>query len=254
MTPLVKMHTLGHDFIPEPIHAGGLRYHGMSPLVSLLKEHGDIEARSVHQRASFEAGVPVRAGRGDPAGARADARDPRRDRRGAGGQGGRRGPGHPVQPVRPRSLRPVRLRALPRRQPRGLRVPAREGRGRARRPAEGLTRGPHAPSSVPDVRAPDLFGRAAVVDDRRGAPLPALRSAFPGGSARRRAPDGHPAREPARRPGPPAATTEGDADADRGRHGRRRPSAAAPTDGPASAAAASRRCPAAADDTGRWKD
>jgi len=57
MTPLVKMHTLGHDFIPEPIHAGGLRYHGMSPLVSLLKEHGSIEARSVHQRASFEAGV-----------------------------------------------------------------------------------------------------------------------------------------------------------------------------------------------------
>ncbi|MFI5254319.1 MAG: TrpB-like pyridoxal phosphate-dependent enzyme [Candidatus Limnocylindrales bacterium] len=57
MTPLVKMHTLGHGFIPEPIHAGGLRYHGMSPLVSLLKEHGDIEARAVHQRATFEAGV-----------------------------------------------------------------------------------------------------------------------------------------------------------------------------------------------------
>ena len=57
MTPLVKMHTLGADFIPEPIHAGGLRYHGMAPLVSLLKEHDLIEARSVHQRASFEAGV-----------------------------------------------------------------------------------------------------------------------------------------------------------------------------------------------------
>ncbi len=57
MTPLVKMYTLGHDFIPDPIHAGGLRYHGMAPLVSLLKEHGYIEARSVHQRASFESGV-----------------------------------------------------------------------------------------------------------------------------------------------------------------------------------------------------
>src|SRR5689334_18677022 len=57
MAPLVKMFTLGSDFIPEPIHAGGLRYHGMSPLVSLLKEHGYIEARSVHQLASFEAGV-----------------------------------------------------------------------------------------------------------------------------------------------------------------------------------------------------
>ena len=57
MAPIVKMHTLGSDFMPEPIHAGGLRYHGMSPLVSLLKEHGLIEARSVHQVACFEAGV-----------------------------------------------------------------------------------------------------------------------------------------------------------------------------------------------------
>jgi tryptophan synthase beta chain len=57
MTPLIKMHTLGHDFIPEPIHAGGLRYHGMSPLVSLLKEGGHIEAKAVHQRSAFEAGV-----------------------------------------------------------------------------------------------------------------------------------------------------------------------------------------------------
>jgi tryptophan synthase beta chain len=57
MAPIVKMHTLGSDFIPEPIHAGGLRYHGMSPLVSLLKEEGVIEAQSVHQRACFDAGV-----------------------------------------------------------------------------------------------------------------------------------------------------------------------------------------------------
>jgi len=57
LTPLAKMYTLGHDFVPDPIHAGGLRYHGMSPLVSLLKERGVIEARAVHQRATFEAGV-----------------------------------------------------------------------------------------------------------------------------------------------------------------------------------------------------
>jgi tryptophan synthase beta chain len=57
MAPLVMMHTLGSDFVPEPIHAGGLRYHGMAPLVSLLKAHDVIEARSVHQRACFEAGV-----------------------------------------------------------------------------------------------------------------------------------------------------------------------------------------------------
>ena len=83
MAPVAKMYTLGHDFVPEPIHAGGLRYHGMSPLVSLLKEHGDIEARSVHQRATLRGRRPVRPGRGDPAGARADARHPGRDRRGA---------------------------------------------------------------------------------------------------------------------------------------------------------------------------
>ncbi len=57
LTPLVKMHTLGSAFIPEPIHAGGLRYHGMAPLVSLLKEIGAIDARAVLQRATFEAGV-----------------------------------------------------------------------------------------------------------------------------------------------------------------------------------------------------
>jgi tryptophan synthase beta chain len=57
MTPLVKMFTLGSDFIPEPIHAGGLRYHGMAPLVSLLKDHGDIEARAVHQGPAFAAAV-----------------------------------------------------------------------------------------------------------------------------------------------------------------------------------------------------
>jgi tryptophan synthase beta chain len=57
MTPLVKMHTLGHDFVPDPIHAGGLRYHGMAPLVSLLKEQGIIEAQAKHQTETFEAAV-----------------------------------------------------------------------------------------------------------------------------------------------------------------------------------------------------
>ncbi|MDQ2905175.1 MAG: TrpB-like pyridoxal phosphate-dependent enzyme [Chloroflexota bacterium] len=57
MTPLVKMYTLGHDFMPPGIHAGGLRYHGMAPLVSLLHSEGIIEAQAYHQNASFEAGV-----------------------------------------------------------------------------------------------------------------------------------------------------------------------------------------------------
>ncbi|MCC2111089.1 MAG: TrpB-like pyridoxal phosphate-dependent enzyme [Hyphomicrobiales bacterium] len=57
MTPLVKMHTLGAGFIPPGFHAGGLRYHGMSSLVSQLKELGLIEATAVHQTGCFEAGV-----------------------------------------------------------------------------------------------------------------------------------------------------------------------------------------------------
>ncbi len=55
MTPLMKMHTLGHDFVPAPIHAGGLRYHGMSPQVSALLEAGLIEARNVTQNPMFAA-------------------------------------------------------------------------------------------------------------------------------------------------------------------------------------------------------
>jgi tryptophan synthase beta chain len=56
-TPLLKMHTLGHDFVPEPIHAGGLRYHGMSPLLSHAYELGLFEAVSKPQRECFAAGV-----------------------------------------------------------------------------------------------------------------------------------------------------------------------------------------------------
>jgi len=57
LTPLVKMLTLGSEFIPPGFHAGGLRYHGMAPLVSHLKELGLIEARAYHQNPCFEAGV-----------------------------------------------------------------------------------------------------------------------------------------------------------------------------------------------------
>ena len=56
-TPLIKMHTLGHTFVPPGIHAGGLRYHGMAPLVSFLKNENMIEAASFHQNAAFEAAV-----------------------------------------------------------------------------------------------------------------------------------------------------------------------------------------------------
>lgn len=56
-TPMMQMYTLGHDFMPPGIHAGGLRYHGDSPLVSQLLHEGLIEAVAVPQRATFEAGV-----------------------------------------------------------------------------------------------------------------------------------------------------------------------------------------------------
>ncbi len=57
MTPLGKMHTLGHDFVPDPIHAGGLRYHGMSPLLSHIYELGLIEAEAIGQTECFEAAI-----------------------------------------------------------------------------------------------------------------------------------------------------------------------------------------------------
>jgi tryptophan synthase beta chain len=57
MTPLVKMHTLGHRFVPAGIHAGGLRYHGMAPLVSALVDNGFIDAVAYPQRTVFDAAV-----------------------------------------------------------------------------------------------------------------------------------------------------------------------------------------------------
>jgi tryptophan synthase beta chain len=57
MTPLLAMHTLGHSFVPEPIHAGGLRYHGMAPIVSQLVLDGLVRAEAIHQLETFQAGV-----------------------------------------------------------------------------------------------------------------------------------------------------------------------------------------------------
>ncbi len=57
MTPLVKMHTLGHGFVPAPLHAGGLRYHGMAPLVCKLYDEKVIEAVAVPQISTFQAAI-----------------------------------------------------------------------------------------------------------------------------------------------------------------------------------------------------
>ena len=57
MTPLMRMYTLGHGFVPAPIHAGGLRYHGAAPLVSLLVNEGVIDAQAFHQIECYDAAV-----------------------------------------------------------------------------------------------------------------------------------------------------------------------------------------------------
>ena len=57
LTPMVKMHTLGHDFVPAGIHAGGLRYHGMAPLLSALVKRGIITPRAYDQNPCFEAAM-----------------------------------------------------------------------------------------------------------------------------------------------------------------------------------------------------
>ncbi|GAB4118108.1 MAG: TrpB-like pyridoxal phosphate-dependent enzyme [Candidatus Caldatribacteriota bacterium] len=57
LTPLLKMYTLGHGFIPPPVHAGGLRYHGMAPIICHLLSLGLVEAKAVHQLETFQAGI-----------------------------------------------------------------------------------------------------------------------------------------------------------------------------------------------------
>jgi tryptophan synthase beta chain len=57
LMPLAKMYTLGHGFIPPSVHAGGLRYHGASPIVSLLNDKGLIRAEALKQKETFEAAV-----------------------------------------------------------------------------------------------------------------------------------------------------------------------------------------------------
>ena len=130
LTPLVPMHTLGHDFVPAPIHAGGLRYHGVAPLISQLVQDGLIRAEAYLQSDVFAVGHPLREQRGDHPGARVLARDPRRPRGRSAGRRGGRAADDPLQPLRPRPFRHGRVRQLPRREARGR--GARRGRDRAR--------------------------------------------------------------------------------------------------------------------------
>ena len=109
------MHTLGSTFVPPGFHAGGLRYHGMAPLVSHLHDLGLIEARAYHQTAVFEAGVQLRARGGHPARAGGEPRRQGGDRRGRPLPGGGPVGDDPLQPLRARSLRHAGLHRLLRR-------------------------------------------------------------------------------------------------------------------------------------------
>ena len=72
ITPLLKMHTLGHDFVPDPIHAGGLRYHGMSPLLSHVYELGLVRGGGQAAAGVLRGRADLRPVRGDHPGAGAD--------------------------------------------------------------------------------------------------------------------------------------------------------------------------------------
>ena len=136
LTPLVKMHTLGSTFIPPGFHAGGLRYHGMAPMVSHIYDLGLIEARAYHQKTCFDAGVQFARCEGIvPAPEATHAVRCAIDEALRCKQHGQVRD-HPVQPVGPRPLRYGRLYRLFRGQARRSEI--RRGRARhgARRTAE----------------------------------------------------------------------------------------------------------------------
>ncbi len=115
-TPLLMMYTLGHKFMPPPIHAGGLRYHGMSPMVSHALKLGLIEAEAYHQTKVFEAATLFARTEGivpapESAHAIAAVIEEAEQAREAGKEAR-----DPVQSFGPRAARPERLRNLPRRQ------------------------------------------------------------------------------------------------------------------------------------------
>ena len=129
MAPLIPMHTLGHDFVPPAIHAGGLRYHGMAPLVSNAVKQGLVRAEAYGQISCFEAALEFARTEGIIAGAGVLARHPRRDRGRAARRGGGPRAGHPLQPLGPRAPRHAGVCRLHGRQAR--RPGAAGGGGRA---------------------------------------------------------------------------------------------------------------------------
>ena len=117
MTPLLAMYTLGHDFVPPSIHAGGLRYHGDAPIISSLVKSGRMEAIAYPQGKTFEAAVQFARAEGKiPAPETGHAVRAVIDEALAAKEIGR-GARDPLQLLRPRPARPLGLRRLPQRSP-----------------------------------------------------------------------------------------------------------------------------------------
>ena len=188
LTPLVAMHTLGHDFVPAPIHAGGLRYHGVAPLISQLVRDGLIRAEAYLQNDVFASARAVRRQRGHhPApeashaihGAIDAAQRPTRPARS----------GRSLQPLRPRPLRHGRVRRLLRRQARGRRARRDEMAARCRRskgcrsPPASPRRAVHPFGSRSFTRAGDASGQrrrsnGCVLTNLRGGNMVRMRLGF----------------------------------------------------------------------------
>ncbi len=113
MTPLLKMHTLGHGFIPDPIHAGGLRYHGMAPLVSHIYELGLAEAEAIPQLECFQAALMFARTQGIVPAPEPTHAHRGRDPGGQPLQGERRVEDDPHRALRPRAPRHGGVRGLP---------------------------------------------------------------------------------------------------------------------------------------------
>ena len=118
MTPLLPMYTLGHDFVPPPIHAGGLRYHGDSPIISNLVQTGRMEAVAYPQSATFDAAVQFANTEGKLPAPEAGHVIRAVIDEALAAQRRRRGTRAALQLLRPRPPRPLRLRRLPAGPPR----------------------------------------------------------------------------------------------------------------------------------------
>ena len=109
MTPLVKMYTLGHDFVPPPLHAGGLRYHGMASIICELWDQDLIDMHAIPQMETFGAAITFAKAEGVIAAPGSGSWHRRGAARGASSQRSGRKARHPLQPLRAWPLRYERL-------------------------------------------------------------------------------------------------------------------------------------------------